>query len=82
MKGVTMFGNIVRVRKGFTYNKTRQPWGHVVIYEVLFYKDGDKVLGWVGDNKPFTFDKHFRKKSELKKFLKDCGYFDYTIEGE
>lgn len=75
-----MLGEIVRIRKGYTYNKTRQPWGHIVIYEALFYNENEKIIGWVGDNKPFTLEKRFRKKSELKRFLNGNGYYDFMIE--
>jgi len=40
-----------------------------VLYEVFFYKEGEKRLGMI-DGKDYTFSKSFSRKSEMNKFLK------------
>ena len=74
-----MFGKIVRISKGYTYNKARQPWGHIVCYEVDFYKAGEKVLAYHGDD-PITFWKTFHTKSEMKRYLLENGYTKQDME--
>lgn len=41
-----------------------------VYYTAFFYKEGEKVLGFI-DGKQYTFDKGFTKKSDMDKFLKE-----------
>ncbi len=40
-----------------------------VLYWVYFFKDDEKVLGYI-DGKEYTFAKSFRSKSDMDKFLK------------
>ena len=41
-----------------------------VMYTAYFFKEGEKLLGFI-DGQPFTFDKSFNRKSEMDKFLRE-----------
>jgi hypothetical protein len=74
-----VFGKIVRIIKDYTYDKTRQPWGHVTCYHVFFCKEGETFSGWIGGER-YTFDKYFRKRVDMKRFLMQNGYTKQDME--
>ena len=40
-------------------------------YELACYKEGEKILGYFGQDNPYTFNKIFKKKSEMDYFIKE-----------
>lgn len=40
-------------------------------YELVCYKEGEKILGYFGQDNPYTFNKIFKKKSEMDKFIEE-----------
>ena len=42
-------------------------------YELACYKEGEKILGYFGQNNPYTFNKIFKKKSDMDKFIIENG---------
>jgi hypothetical protein len=66
-------GTLVYIRKGKKYcgksNITNKAL-YRVNYGVYFYKEGENIIGYLADDKPFTFSKGFDKKSDMDKFLK------------
>jgi hypothetical protein len=78
---VEVFGRLILVQKTSYYNRTHQPWGHLVCYHAYFFKDGEKILGEIGGSKNyFTYDKVLKRKKEMESFLKENGYNDYVIQ--
>jgi hypothetical protein len=74
------YGKLIATKKGKKYigksNITHKALYHV-LYGLYFYKENEKIIGYLASDKPFTFSKAFSKKSEAQKFLEDN---DYTVE--
>lgn len=49
-------------------------------YEATFYKDGEQIKGYIGSDKPFTFEHTEYTKANIRKFLKENGYDNFTVE--
>lgn len=67
-----MYGNLICTKKSRKYCGKSQITNKAlyrVLYVVYFYKEGEKILGFI-DGKEFTFDKGFSRKSDMDKFLK------------
>jgi len=71
------YGKIIATRKSKVYSGTSNITHKAlyrVYYSIYFYKDSEKVIGYLTQDKPFTYSKGFGKKSEANKFLKDNNY--------
>lgn len=70
-------GNLVATRRGKTYSGVSDITHKTlyrVSYKIFFYRENEKVIGYLADDKPFTFSIGFNKRTEAEKFLKDNGY--------
>ena len=67
------YGKIVKSEKIRTYagksNITNKPL-YRTAYELACYKEGEKILGYFGQDNPYTFNKFFKKKSEMNMFIR------------
>lgn len=48
-------------------------------YVALFYKEGEKVKGWISDKQAYTEEHTEHSKSDMTKFLKDNEYTDFEV---
>jgi hypothetical protein len=79
------FGELLRIRKGkYFAGISKIQLGRKALqriqYTALFYDPKEKVLGFIGSNKPFTFSKTTHTKGAMKRFLNENGYTDFIIE--
>lgn len=66
------YGTLIYTNKGKRYcgkSEITHKALYKVLYTLYFYKDGEPIKGYIADNKPFTFNKSFYKKSDMNKFL-------------
>ena len=76
-------GILVRVWKGkysggqssITYKQLKRTY-----YEATFYKEDEQSKGYIGSDKPFTFTHTEFTKANIRKYLKENGYTEFTIE--
>jgi hypothetical protein len=71
------YGKLITARKSKAYtgkSSITQKALYRVSYQLYFYDENEKVLGYLSDNKPFTHNKAFNKKSEAINYLKVNGY--------
>jgi hypothetical protein len=72
------YGELFLIEKGKRYcgkSEITHKALYRVMYSVYFYKDGEKRLGFI-KGKEFTFEKSFKRKSELNNFLRELGRDD------
>lgn len=68
------YGEIVKAKKIRTYAGKSKITGKALYrtaYELACYKKGNKILGYFGQNNPYTFNKIFKKKSEMDEFIRE-----------
>ena len=75
------FGVLVRVQKEKTFagKKSFRAVFHTR-YTAGFYNPNSKPIAWYGSEKPVTTIVITHTLSQMKKFLVDHGYTDWTIE--
>lgn len=59
------YGKIIKAEKIRTYagkSKITNKALHRTAYELACYKEGGKILGYFGQDNPYTFSKIFKKK--------------------
>lgn len=68
------YGRIVKAEKIKTYagksnitNKTL----YRTAYELACYKEGENILGYFGQDNPYTFNRIFKRKSKMDAFIKE-----------
>lgn len=73
------YGKLVATRKSKQY-VGKSIITHKALYRtsygVYFYNEGDKEIGFLASDKPFTFSKGFDRKSEAENFLRGIGHND------
>lgn len=67
------YGKIVKAKKIRTYAGKSKKALYRTAYELACYKKGNKILGYFGQNNPYTFNKIFKKKSEMDEFIRENG---------
>lgn len=70
------YGKIVKAEKIRTYAGKSEITNKALYrtaYELACYKEGEKILGYFGQDNPYTFNKIFKKKSEMDSFIKENG---------
>lgn len=87
MKGVIFlyYGRLVKARKTKVYSGKSMITHKVlkrVSYQVYFYDDNEKILGYLAQNKPYTYIKSSNLKSDITKFLIENNYSDKGIMWE
>lgn len=68
------YGKIIKAGKIRTYAGKSEITNknlYRIAYELTCYKEGEKILGYLGQNNPYTFNKIFKKKSDMDKFIKE-----------
>ena len=68
------YGKIIKTEKIRTYAGKSELTNKALYrtaYELACYKEGEKILGYFGQDNPYTFNKIFKKKSEMDKFIKE-----------
>jgi hypothetical protein len=75
------FGFLVRVQKEKAYagKKNCRAVFHTR-YTAGFYNPNNKTIAWYGSEKPVTTIVTTHTLSQMKNFLKENGYIDWTIE--
>jgi len=77
------FGILLRVWKG-KLNGGKSPITNKQLkrtyYTATFYKEGEQIKGYIGSEKPFTFEHTEYTKANIKRFLNEHGYTNFEIE--
>lgn len=71
------YGKLVKARKTKVYSGNSTITHKAlkrVSYQVYFYNDNEKVIGYLAQDKPYTYSKSSSLKSEITKFLLDKKY--------
>jgi len=77
------YGKLVTIRKQKCYAGKSTITGKAlkrICYIAYFYNDIHKVVGYLGDNNPFTTELFSKSFSELKQHLKQYGYTNFEVE--
>lgn len=81
MGSTSDFGVLVRVQKerAFAGKKNFRAVFHTR-YEAGFYNPNSKTIGWYGSEKPVTTTVTTHTLPQMRNFLKENGYTNWTIE--
>jgi len=77
------YGKLVTIRKQKYYAGKSTITGKAlkrICYIAYFYNDIHKVVGYLGDNKPFTTELFSKSFAEIKQHLKQQGYTNFEVE--
>lgn len=70
------YGKIIRAEKIRTYAGKSDITNKALYrtaYELACYKEGEIILGYFGQDNPYTFNKIFKKKSDMDRFIEENG---------